>query len=137
MEQKETRPPGRKRRTVAALVAVLLLLLIGVWSQRKPIARNFVDRELRARGVPARYVITDLGFGRQRLTGLVIGDPAAPELTADTVELRIGYGFGWPRLRAVTARGVRLRGRACRRRSFARQRGPPAPRAEWRAVRAA
>ncbi len=95
----------------AVVAAVLALLLLGLWSQRKPIARGFVDRELRARGVPAQYIISDLGPGRQRLRGVVIGDPAAPDLTASEVELRIGYGFGWPSVQSITARGVRLRGR--------------------------
>ena len=94
-----------------ALAALCLLLLIGLWSQRKPIARGFVDRTLRARGVPARYTIAALDPGTQRLTNVVIGDPAAPDLTADSVTLQIGYGFGWPAVRAITARGVRLRGR--------------------------
>ena len=98
-------------RRAAALAAIFALLLLGLWIQRKPIARDFIDRSLRMRGVPARYVIEDLGPRRQRLTGLVIGDQAAPDLTADLVELRIGYGFGWPSLQSVTARGVRVRGR--------------------------
>ncbi len=94
-----------------ALAGVIVLVPIGLWTQRKPIARDFVDRTLRADGVRARYTIADLGLGRQRLTDVSIGDPAAPDLTAESVELTIGYGLGWPGVRAVKARGVRLRGR--------------------------
>ncbi|MET0269403.1 MAG: hypothetical protein ABW173_03140, partial [Sphingomonas sp.] len=99
------------RRAAVALLAVLLLLGLGLWSQRKPIAQRLVDAEFRARGVPARYRIATLGPGVQRLRGVVIGDPAAPDLVADELVLRWRYGFGLPRLAAVEARGVRLRGR--------------------------
>ncbi|WP_156679569.1 intermembrane phospholipid transport protein YdbH family protein [Sphingomonas profundi] len=111
MDEERARRPGRKRKAAAALGAVLALGVVGVWTQRKPIARGFVDDELRARGVPARYRIAALGPGVQRLTNVSIGDPAAPDLTADMVELRIGYGFGWPAVRSIRARGVRVRGR--------------------------
>src|SRR3546814_1496532 len=67
--------------------ALVLIPLVGLWTQRKPIAAGYVDRFLAEKGVTARYHIADLGFGRQRLTNLVIGDPAHPDLVADWVEL--------------------------------------------------
>ena len=107
--------PRRRRRLLRpillALVALVVLLLVGLWFQRKPIARGFVDSELRQRGVRASYAIVDVGPYRQRIERLVLGDPARPDLTADWVELRLNYGFGLPRLADVRAGGVRLRGR--------------------------
>lgn len=95
----------------AAVLAVLLLALAILWSERKPIARDFVDRELTARGVPGRYAITRFGVTSQRLEHVSIGDPRDPDLTADWAEIGIAFRLGLPRLRAVSAGGVRLRGR--------------------------
>lgn len=110
MERSGLRP--RRRSIVAAgLLAALLLALAILWSRREPIARDFVDRELAARGVPARYAITRFGVASQRLEHISIGDPRAPDLTADWAEIGIAFRLGLPRLRAVSAGGVRLRGR--------------------------
>ena len=94
------------------LLAVAVVVgLVALWTQRRPIAGRFVDRELASRGVPARYEIADLGLGRQRLINVVLGDPARPDLVADWVETRVGYGLGGPRLSEVSAGHVRVRGR--------------------------
>ena len=94
------------------VVALLLLaLLIGVWVLRKQIATGFIDRELARTEVPARYEIADLALGGQRLTNVVLGDPADPDLVADWVETRTGIGLSGPYLEAVRAGRVRLRGR--------------------------
>ncbi|KHA63198.1 hypothetical protein NI18_17870, partial [Sphingomonas sp. Ant20] len=94
------------------VVALLLLaLLIGVWVLRKQIATGFIDRELARAEVPARYEIADLALGGQRLTNVVLGDPADPDLVADWVETRTGIGLSGPYLEAVRAGRVRLRGR--------------------------
>lgn len=93
------------------LLGILLIAILIVWSQREPITRDFVDRALAARGVPARYTITRFGITGQRLEKVVIGDPALPDLTAEWAELDLSYGLGWPSVRSITAGGVRLRGR--------------------------
>jgi translocation and assembly module TamB len=103
--------PRRGRIVAAALFAVLLLAIAVVWSQRKPIARDYVDRSLAARGVRGSYRITELGVTHQRLENVVLGDPAAPDLTAASVDLELSLGFGVPTVRSITAQGVRLRGR--------------------------
>src|SRR3546814_13474514 len=63
------------------------------------------------RGIPARYTIDAIGFRNERLSNLVIGDPARPDLTAKTVEVSLGYGFSGPYVAGVRADGVRLYGR--------------------------
>ncbi|HJQ18006.1 MAG TPA: YdbH domain-containing protein [Allosphingosinicella sp.] len=108
-------PAGVRRRRgpiVALVLLVLVLLLFALlWSQRRPIAIHYIDRELARRGVQAHYEIRQLGFGRQRLDNLRIGDPAHPDLVARWIEIELSWGFRAPRLRKVTARGVRLVGR--------------------------
>jgi len=112
MKGGEVRP--RKRRIVAVVALVALVLLVALallWSRREPIARDYVDRALAAKGVRGSYRITRLGVTSQRLEDVVLGDPRAPDLTADVVEIHLSVGLGWPALRSVSARGVRLRGR--------------------------
>ena len=69
-----------------------------------------IDRELARRGVPARYEVKRIGLRTQRFEGLSIGDPRAPDLTADWVEVDLRPTFGAPEVRAIRAHGVRLRG---------------------------
>ena len=108
-------PDGRTaRRGRRALVAVSVLALAagaGVWLSRVPIATQVIDRELATRGVPARYHISDLGLGRQRLTNVVIGDPRDPDLVADWVETSTDVGLSGARVVAVRAGHVRARAR--------------------------
>lgn len=104
------RIPSRWRIALLVLAAGFLVVLIALWSQRKPIAAGFVDRTLAARGVRGSYRIAELGVGRQRLVNLRIGDPASPDLVAAEVELTVGYGISGPEVRSIKARGVRLRG---------------------------
>ena len=101
---------GRGGRIVLAIALVLLLALLGVWVARKPIATRVIDGELRKRGVAARYDVSDLGLGRQRLRNVVIGDPAAPDLVADWLEAETQVGLDGARLIGVRAGHVRLRG---------------------------
>lgn len=104
----------RRHRPVRRVLLVVALLLVAallvLWFARVPIATGFIDRSFAASGVPARYNVEDLGFQRQRLTDVVIGDPANPDLVADWVETRLSIGPGGPSLAAVRAGRVRLRG---------------------------
>ncbi|HYG29841.1 MAG TPA: YdbH domain-containing protein [Allosphingosinicella sp.] len=105
----------RRRRWPLVLGAVLLLLLLALliaWLLRFTIAADFIDRELARRGVDATYQVKRIGFRRQRLENLVIGDPRAPDLTARWVEIELSWGgFRRPKVALITARGVRMRGR--------------------------
>lgn len=101
----------RKLSVVLLLLAVLALILLGVWSARKPIARNYIDDALAKRGVRGRYAITHFGFRAQRLENIVIGDPRSPDLTAEWAEVGFGFSGLFPTLKTVRAKGVRVRGR--------------------------
>ncbi|HYZ47923.1 MAG TPA: hypothetical protein VE567_03410, partial [Sphingomonas sp.] len=105
-----------RRRNTARIVALVLLgvvtlALLALWLARKPIATNVIDRELARRGVPARYAVKRIGLRTQRIEGVSIGDPRAPDLTADWVEVDLVPTFGTPEVREVRAGGVRVRGR--------------------------
>lgn len=93
-----------------ALLLIAVAVVIILWLARVPIATRFIDRSFAANGVPARYQIEDLGFQRQRLTNVVIGDPKDPDLVADWVETGMSVAGGQPVLSAVRAGQVRLRG---------------------------
>jgi hypothetical protein len=107
--------PRRRRRwplVLAGLVFLVLLALLAAWLLRFTIAADFIDRELESRGVQATYKVKKIGFRRQRLEDLVIGDPRSPDLTARWVEIELSWGgFAYPRVALIRARGVRLRGR--------------------------
>lgn len=100
-----------KRHVFGTLLLFLLVLLFAALWQRTDIADRFVKRQLEQYDVRARYEIEDIGFRTQRLRNVVLGDPANPDLTARTVEIDTVIGLGWPRVSAVRAKGVRLRGR--------------------------
>ncbi len=106
----------RRRRPVVRLVALGLLLVIlvalaALWTQRKPIAADYIDDALARRGVAATYDVKRIGFRTQRLENLVLGDPNRPDLTASWVEVKLRWGFFEPHVALLTARGVRLYGR--------------------------
>jgi len=107
-------PAPRRRRRVKKrwLTAGSLVVLVGVlWLAREPLADKFVREKLDELGVPATYTIDQIGFRTERLSNVVIGDPKRPDLTARTVEISLGYGWGGPYVSSITADGVRLYGR--------------------------
>ena len=90
--------PGRDRRRV--------------WIARKPIANNVVASELDKRGVQATYKLERIGLRTQRVSNLVIGDPANPDLTARVAQVQMRLKWdGSVEFYRIAARGVRLQGR--------------------------
>src|SRR3546814_7477694 len=84
----QRRPAGRRRGRGLALGVALTALGVGaLWWQRAPLATQLIDRELARRGVPASYAIERLSTGGATLAGVVIGDPAAPDLVASRVQV--------------------------------------------------
>ena len=98
-----------RRRWIAG--GALAALAAGLWLARIPIADNFIQGQLGSRGVPARYAIETIGLRTQRLTGIIIGDPKRPDLTARAVEVTMGYGLSGPYVAHLRAEGLRLYGR--------------------------
>ena len=101
-----------KRRYWLGGVALVVAAGLGItWSQRDGIAASYIDDFLAQAEVQGGYDIREIGFGRQQIDNLVIGDPDNPDLTAASVEIYLRYGFGYPEIRRVVARGVRVNGR--------------------------
>lgn len=105
------RPSVTLRRILLLFGAVMLAILFGAYLERKGIARRFADAELTARKVDAKYEIKAIGPRVQRIEHLVFGNPNAPDLTADWVEVRLGLGLSGIGVRSLRASGVRLHGR--------------------------
>ena len=98
-------------RSLAVLILLALVAAAIAWAMRKDIARNYADAEIKRRGIPARYQITEIGPSRQRLKKISLGDPANPDLTADWAEVITTTGFSGVSVRMIRAGGVRLKGR--------------------------
>jgi hypothetical protein len=114
MDEESEAAVRRRPRWPLALLAVFLLIIViilAIWSQRRDIAADYIQRELSRRGVQATYEVKQIGFRTQRLESLVIGDPRRPDLTARWVEVEVSIGIRRPRVSLITARGVRLHGR--------------------------
>lgn len=99
------------QRMALALLALIILALLAVWIERESIARRFADAELEARQVAARYELTQVGPRTQRIENVVIGDPRDPDLVARWAEIELVGGLSGVRIRAIRARGVRLKAR--------------------------
>ncbi|MEO9129916.1 MAG: YdbH domain-containing protein, partial [Sphingomonas sp.] len=101
----------RVRAIVLGLALILLVALIALWTQRKPIAADYIDTMLASHGVPARYKVAELGLDHQLLTDVVIGDPAHPDLVADWIELKLGVGLSGVSINSFSAGHVRMNAR--------------------------
>lgn len=103
---------GRIALLVSLVLLILLLVVVaGVWSQRRSLADRFVRNELERRGVQATYTLDRIGFRSQLVRNLVIGDPRRPDLTARYAEIQTRLTWnGSFEIYRIVARGVRLRG---------------------------
>lgn len=101
---------GRRFVRVLLVVSLIVIALAALlWTQRRPIADSVVRRELEKRGVTARYRVAEIGLGRQRLVDVVLGDPRAPDLVADWIELDTDVGLSGAAVTGARAGQVRLR----------------------------
>jgi translocation and assembly module TamB len=105
----------RRRRLRNALIALALVFVIALailWTQRRPVADNFLSNEMKQRSVQATYRLDQVGLRTQQISNIVIGDPARPDLTARfaLIQMRIRWD-GSVHVYRIVARGVRLRGK--------------------------
>ena len=98
------------RRIFLPLVILSVLAGLGVYLERKTIARRFADAQLAGRKVNARYDIKAIGPRTQRLEHIIVGDPKNPDLVAEWVEIELGVGLSGVVVRTLRAGGVQLRG---------------------------
>lgn len=103
----------RRRWPARALVVCALLLLVSgsaTWFGREQIAGNLINGYLARHGIAARYTLVEITPTRQVIADLVVGDPAAPDLTADRVVLDIALGLLGPAVERMTLERPRLFG---------------------------
>lgn len=113
-EELDPSPRGRRLRPRLFVYLIFFLLLVGfivLWFSRITIADNFVRSELEKLDVAASYEIEDIGFRKQIIRNLVIGNPKTPDLTADLVEIGNSLGTEGAGINWVSARGVKAYGR--------------------------
>ncbi|MES2497016.1 MAG: YdbH domain-containing protein [Pseudomonadota bacterium] len=101
------------RPLIIAGAGVVLLAggAIWLWAERTPIAASYIDEALRSRNVPASYRLAHIGIRTHRIEAIRLGDPRAPDLTADWAEIELAIGLSGVTVHAVDAGGVRLHGR--------------------------
>jgi hypothetical protein len=110
------RPAGSRRRRALLRIGVgatgvIVLLLGGLWMARKPIAMHFIAEALREKNVPATYQIARIGPRTQRLEHLVLGNASHPDLTADWIEVDLGYSLSGVRVTGLRTGTVAINAR--------------------------
>ena len=106
---------GERRRRwirVGAVVGGILAVSLGtVWLTRERIADNVIAGQLRDLGLPGRWKIESIGPRRQVISDIVIGNPAAPDLTIARAVIEIEPRLGYPVVSRVVLVAPRLHGR--------------------------
>ncbi len=97
-------------RAALVLVALALVSLAVAWLSRDRIASNVLDDQLKQSGLEATYDIVSIGPNRQVIENLIIGDPEAPDLTAERVTTSIDYGVFSAGLGQIEVTGARFFG---------------------------
>ncbi len=107
---------ARGKRRIAAdvalvFVAISLGIVAGLYLTREELAEDLIDSALRDRDIPARYDVVSVGPQKQVIENIVIGDPAAPDLTIERAILSIDYRLGTPTIGTIRLEKPRLYGR--------------------------
>lgn len=91
-------------------MALLLVSGSATWIDRDRIIGNLIDNYLIENGVTARYEIVEISPQQQVIANLAIGDPAAPDFSAEQVVIDIGFGLMGPSINKVEITQARLFG---------------------------
>ncbi len=97
-------------RTFAVVLLFVLVAALVAWFSRKEIADNIIGDQLTELGLPATYEIKEIGPRRQELRNIVVGDPAAPDLTIERAVVDITPRWGIPAIGRITIVEPRLYG---------------------------
>lgn len=109
----EAAPASRTRRRpliLTIVLAVLALGLVALWLQRENLAHRIIGKQLEQYGLPATYKLEKVGPLTQVISGVVVGDPARPDFTAERVEIHIVPTLGLPTIGSVRLVKPRLYG---------------------------
>ncbi len=97
--------------SAVGLLLLIIAILVVVWVERRPIARNLIANELESRGVKGSFTLDRVGLRTQQISNLSIGDPNHPDVTARRVLIQLRLKLnGSIDVYRIVARGVRLRG---------------------------
>jgi len=100
-----------------SLLVLALVLIVGLWIARRPLATEILHRQFEQRGVRATYQLERVGLRTQVVRDLVIGDPKNPDLVARYALIQLRWGLtGSVSVYRIVARGVRLKGRVAKNR---------------------
>lgn len=104
------RPRWRKKRYAVPGLSLLTLLAVFLmaWANRESIAHDFIRDQFDAYGIEGTYQIERIGGQTQVISDLVIGDPAAPDLTAKQAVVKLKYRLGLPQIGSITLVEPRL-----------------------------
>ena len=99
---------------LARVALAVLVLAVGVggylWLSRERIAGDLIDDYLAQTGLEASYEIASIGARTQVIENLVVGNPAAPDLTIERVSVDVAFGLGAPGVGSVTLERPKLYG---------------------------
>ena len=102
----------RKKRWMVpfAVLVLLTVTILALWLARERIAGDVIEDQLAAFDLPATYEIESIGPEAAVLTDLVVGDPRAPDFTAERVVVRLEQRLGTPEIGRVILTRPRLYG---------------------------
>ena len=106
-------PASGSRRWPYLLTIVLALFglaVVALWVQRENLAHRIIGKQIEQYDLPATYKLEQVGPLTQVITGVVVGDPARPDFTAERVEIRIAPTLGLPTIGSVRLVKARLYG---------------------------
>ena len=111
-QRPHSRPRWRKKRWMVpfAVLVLLAITIVALWFSRERIAGTVIEDQLAAYDLPATYEIESIGPEAAVLTDLVVGDPQAPDFTAERVLVELRQRLGAPEIGRITLTGPRLYG---------------------------
>lgn len=114
MVENDSARRARWRRKRWAIPSVLLALIIAAgiaaWFSRESIVDDIIRDQLEANDIPATYTIERVGGRTQVLSNVVLGNPDAPDFTAERIIVRLRHRLGVPEIGGITLVEPRIYG---------------------------
>ncbi|NQX93944.1 MAG: YdbH domain-containing protein [Erythrobacter sp.] len=97
-------------RAGLAVLLVAFAIAAYLWLSRERLAGDAIDDYLDQSGLQASYDIVSIGAQQQVIANVVVGDPAAPDLTIDRVTVGLSLGLGTAGVGSAVVERPRLYG---------------------------